>query len=97
MTQKSIHDQALTDVVNKRWAADLTKAVGVNTRPTLTIPNNRTNNIPSRDTWMNGDTAKRPSPVYTGDKCIGVVVQHKSCLQPIFSKEEAEDSAKMRR
>jgi hypothetical protein len=40
---------------------------------------------------------KRPDQVYTGDKMIGIAVQHKSCLQPVFSKEAAIDSAKMRR
>ena len=32
-----------------------------------------------------------------GDKIIGIGVLHKSCLQPIFNKEAAEDIAKMRR
>jgi hypothetical protein len=41
--------------------------------------------------------APPPTKVYTGDKMIGIVVQHKSCLQPVFSVEEARDSAKMRR
>ena len=34
---------------------------------------------------------------YTGNKLIGISVLHKSCLQPIFSQEEAIDSAHMRR
>lgn len=40
---------------------------------------------------------KPPAKVYTGTAVIGIVVQHKSCLQPVFSVEEAKDSAKMRR
>lgn len=40
---------------------------------------------------------KPPDKVYTGNAVIGIAVQHKSCLQPIFSQEAAEDSAKMRR
>ena len=44
-----------------------------------------------------GSVTKKASPVYTGDAMIGIVVQHKSCLQPVFSKEAAQDSAKMRR
>lgn len=44
------------------------------------------------------DVCPRPADkVYTGDKCIGVTVMHKSCLQPVFNKEEAVDAAKMRR
>lgn len=43
-----------------------------------------------------GGTAK-PSQVYTGTKMIGVGAMHKSNLVPVFSAEEAEDMAKMRR
>ena len=52
--------------------------------------------IPSLDTGA-GIAPRAPDKVYTGDKMLGIVVQHKSCLQPVFSKEAAEDSAKMRR
>jgi hypothetical protein len=41
--------------------------------------------------------AKKPSPTYTGEKVLGVAVLHKSCLQPVFSQEEAVEVAKMRR
>jgi hypothetical protein len=34
---------------------------------------------------------------YTGDAVVGIAVQHKSCLQPVFNKEAAKDSASMRR
>lgn len=43
------------------------------------------------------DTSLKTVPKYTGDKLIGIAVMHKSCLQPIFSKQQAEDSAHMRR
>lgn len=43
-----------------------------------------------------GGTAK-PAQVYTGTDVIGISVVHKSCLQPVFSQEQAEDFAKMRR
>lgn len=51
---------------------------------------------PSRTT-PGGNTAKKPSPVYTGTELIGIGVAHKSGLQPVFSREQAEDLAKMRR
>jgi len=36
--------------------------------------------------------------VYTGErKLLGVAVMHKSNLVPVFSQEDAEDIAKMRR
>jgi len=63
----------------------------------LTTPVGRTNthHIPSRDTG--GNAALAPAKVYTGDKILGVTVLHKSCLQPVFSKQDAIDAAKMRR
>ena len=41
--------------------------------------------------------SKREEQKYTGDKLIGIAVMHKSCLQPVFTKESARDSAQMRR
>lgn len=46
--------------------------------------------------WSGGCT-KKPAPTYTGTKIIGIGILHKSCLQPIFSQEEAIEIAKMRR
>jgi hypothetical protein len=42
-------------------------------------------------------TPKQEPKVYTGTRLIGIGMLHKSNLVPIFSKEEAEDQAKMRR
>jgi hypothetical protein len=41
--------------------------------------------------------AKKEEKQYTGKNLIGIAVMHKSCLQPIFTKESAKDSANMRR
>jgi len=41
--------------------------------------------------------ARAPDKVYTGDKMLGITVLHKSCLQPVFSQQEAIDAATMRR
>ena len=43
------------------------------------------------------DTSKKPVPVYTGDKMVGIGTLHKSNAVPIFSVEEALDQATMRR
>ena len=43
-----------------------------------------------------GGTLK-PNPVYTGTKIIGIGTLHKSNAVPVFSNEEAQDIAKMRR
>jgi len=59
-------------------------------------PRRLTNHIPSLDTGK-GVAVKKEVQQYTGTECIGVAVMHKSCLQPIFNKQSAEDVAKMRR
>jgi len=59
-------------------------------------PRRSTNHIPSLDTGA-AIAAKKEVQQYTGTECIGVAVMHKSCLQPIFNKQSAEDVAKMRR
>lgn len=41
--------------------------------------------------------AKKEEQKYTGKNLVGIAVMHKSCLQPVFSKESAKDSANMRR
>jgi hypothetical protein len=44
-----------------------------------------------------GNTALKAPKVYTGTEVLGVAVLHKSCLQPIFNKEAAVETAQMRR
>ena len=44
-----------------------------------------------------GNTSKVETTKYTGDKLIGIAVLHKSCLQPVFSQQDATDIARMRR
>ena len=63
----------------------------------LSIPQERNNSHIKSLGSDNGVAPLKPSPTYTGSKCIGVTVLHKSCLQPVFSKQEAVDAAKMRR
>lgn len=45
----------------------------------------------------NGVAALAPAKVYTGNDILGITVIHKSCLQPVFSKQAAVDAASMRR
>lgn len=63
----------------------------------LNIPKERSNSHIKSLGADNGVAPLKPSPTYTGHECIGVTVLHKSCLQPIFNKQEAVDAAKMRR
>ena len=69
--------------------------------PPLTVtvktpPGRETVRIASQDTgWVACTTAANQE--YTGSAVVGIAVQHKSCLQPVFSQEAAIESAKMRR
>ena len=53
-------------------------------------------NIPSRDSGRGVAAAPAPK-VYTGTKIKGIGTMHKSNAVPIFSDEEAQDIAHMRR
>ncbi len=44
-----------------------------------------------------GNGAKKAANVYTGDYILGIATMHKSNAVPITSKEQAVDSATMRR
>jgi len=48
-------------------------------------------------TNLGAATSKQESPKYSGDKLLGISIVHKSCLQPVFSQQEATDVAHMRR
>jgi hypothetical protein len=65
--------------------------------PKIPPGRNTTKNIPSVASDHRGAVSSPPVQFYTGDKVLGIAVQHKSCLQPIFSAESAVDSAHMRR
>lgn len=41
--------------------------------------------------------ARKKDKVYSGSLIKGIVVMHKSCLQPVINQEQAIDSARMRR
>ena len=63
----------------------------------LEIPVGRNSrDIPSRDTGF-VPCVKAPDKVYTGTKIKGIGTMHKSNAVPVFSDEEAQDIAKMRR
>jgi hypothetical protein len=68
---------------------------------TLTVkmarpPGRETAPVPSQDTgWVT--CAKAADKEYTGDKCLGISVLHKSNGIPVFSQEEVISISKMRR
>lgn len=57
--------------------------------------------IPSRNAADTPDGAAtatlKPSPQYTGTAVLGIAAMHKSNLVPVFSQEQALDTATMRR
>ena len=46
---------------------------------------------------MEGNTARKESPMYTGDNLLGIATMHKSNLVPVFKGQDAIDIARMRR
>ncbi len=65
--------------------------------PQLVVPTERSSRTVASFDSGKGSTALPVTVPYTGTKVLGVVVLHKSCLQPVFSQEAVVDAAKMRR
>ena len=64
----------------------------------LEIPRGReTPRYPSLNPENMGMAVAPKRNVYTGDKMLGIGTLHKSNAVPVFSSEEAQDIAKMRR
>lgn len=89
--------------LQKKWGVEAEdrkrkKAMAAPTMsPTVNQPYRReTQSIPSLP-FTGGVCTKAPDKVYTGDKMIGIGTMHKSNSVPIFSTEDAEAIAKMRR
>ena len=51
----------------------------------------------SLNSWVTGAVGSKQNQQYTGDMVKGITVMHKSCLQPVFTAQEAIDAAHMRR
>jgi hypothetical protein len=89
--------------LQKKWEVDADekrrnralKAPALTYKLTTPPGRNTTHNIPSHVTA--GGSTSTVHKVYTGTEVIGIAVMHKSCLQPVFSQQEAQDSARMRR
>jgi hypothetical protein len=97
-------DESWKDM-QKRWgieAEQKRKARALKAEPlsySLSPPDGRDvgPKIPSRDTGHLGAVRTKGIPQYTGTKILGIGTMHKSNAVPIFSDEEAQDIAKMRR
>jgi hypothetical protein len=73
-------------------------------KPTMESTKNVANNSKdveqrpkSLNSWITGAVSSKPSQQYTGSMVKGITVMHKSCLQPVFTEQEAIDAAHMRR
>lgn len=102
MTKKQQELQKEWDALQAKWASvpkfgrtATAKLREVNTSKPVEPKSKQS--IPSLGSWVTGPVSSPTARQYTGDKMIGVTVLHKSCLQPVFTKEEAIDAAKMRR
>lgn len=72
-------------------------ATPTNTQTTTSLDRNPKSYGKSLNEWITGPVSSKPTQKYTGDSNVAIVVQHKSCLQPVFNQEAMIDSAKMRR
>jgi hypothetical protein len=88
--------------LQKKWGVEAeekkrTRGLAADTwKPKETIFRRETPRIDSLP-FTAGPCTKAPDKVYTGDKIKGIGTMHKSNAVPIFSDEEAQDIAKMRR
>ena len=91
--QAFLKQQGIADEDRRRQRA---MTSGVLTSGPRIPPGRETPHIASLDTGWTACT-RRTDQEYTGSAVLGIAVQHKSCLQPVFSQEAAVESAKMRR
>lgn len=89
--RRSSYSKKKKGVVTKRYRPEFKE---MKSDPYRHLPSNRGS---ESLVGGNADTSKKENPVYTGDKLIGISIVHKSCLQPVFSREDAEDFSRMRR
>ena len=92
--------------LQKKWGVEIEEkkrnramsAAPLSSTYSLKIPEGRntTAHIKSVETGIQVAT-KAPDKVYTGDKMLGIATMHKSNAVPVFSSEDAQDIAKMRR
>jgi hypothetical protein len=102
--KQSKKNQADWNRMQKEWAAMSPlygKKMTTNSAPINNqVNHNKTNNHQpkSLNSWVTGPVNMgKEKQTYTGDQMIGICVMHKSCLQPVFNQQAAEDAAKMRR
>jgi len=89
--QKQKEWTKLSPLANKKTTFKPAKSLS----PQIPAGRDTTRHIPSRVT--EGHSTAPIHKVYTGTKILGIGTMHKSNAVPIFSDEEAQDIARMRR
>lgn len=77
-----------------RWGGRITPGVKID--PVVRGPEYQPTEPLKAKFTPHGGTA-RAEKKYTGDAMMGIAVRHKSGLEPVFSQQQAEDLARMRR
>jgi hypothetical protein len=87
--------------LNESWQAIMDKYKTVPVVPVTPSQQNfyrrETPYVPSLNSTVVDNCAKKDIAVYTGTNMIGIGQLHKSNAVPVFNTEEAENIAKMRR
>ena len=105
---KSAEAKRQAEELAKEWESLKNKyksTTTVRSKPTVastnaakSLTNSDDSNKPkSLNSWVTGAVSSKPNQMYTGDMVKGITVMHKSCLQPVFTEQEAIDAAHMRR
>jgi len=92
---KELQQKWEVDTTNKKRARALS-AEPLSYKLSPPVGRNTTAHIKSLSS-AGGSATLAPAKVYTGDKVLGITIVHKSCLQPVFTQQEAIDAANMRR
>lgn len=88
------------DNLKTKWGASSkvkTKPVVVELPTTPKLQVRTTDRPRSLNSWTVGAVTSKQNQQYTGTNIVGIGTLHKSNAVPIFSNQEAEDIAKMRR
>ena len=94
--RKALEAERFQEALYKKWGVDNSKPTKFKEYTPTYTHRSSNDNYESIITKATGGTRKE-APKYTGTLIVGVVIMHKSCLQPIISKQQAIESATMRR
>ena len=94
--RKALEAEKFQEALYKKWGIDNSKPIKFKEYTPSYNHRSSNDNYESVTTKVSGGTRKEAQK-YTGTLVTGIAIMHKSCLQPIISKEQAIESARMRR